>query len=206
MASSSLISPDLPAHVGPYRNRIVGFRVMRVVDLLDNPHNWRLHPQAQLDALDGILNEVGVIAAPIFNQQTGNLFDGHGRKKLYLADQEAVTPVIIVDLSPEEEKKALLTFDPLSALAEANNEALAALTAQVETDNAAAQVLLTDLTKLHDLDLLNPEDFDPADFDPGEDRYREQYGVIVICSDEAEQAQVYERLHGEGYTVRVVVT
>ena len=47
---------------------------------------------------------------------------------------------------------------------------------------------------------------DPADLDPGEGRYKEQYGVIVVCRDEAEQQTVYERLQSEGYTVKVVVT
>ena len=45
-----------------------------------------------------------------------------------------------------------------------------------------------------------------SNLDPGEDRYREQYGVIVICADEAEQEQVYSTLQGQGYNVRVVVT
>lgn len=41
---------------------------------------------------------------------------------------------------------------------------------------------------------------------PKSDRHREQYGVIVLCRDEPEQRRVYERLHGQGLRVRVVVT
>jgi hypothetical protein len=37
-------------------------------------------------------------------------------------------------------------------------------------------------------------------------KYREQYGVIVVCSDEAHQRRVYEELSGSGHEVRVVVT
>jgi len=47
---------------------------------------------------------------------------------------------------------------------------------------------------------------DASPGDPGEDRYQEQYGVIVICDDEAHQEQVYNALKDEGYDVRVVVT
>lgn len=36
--------------------------------------------------------------------------------------------------------------------------------------------------------------------------YKEQYGVIVICKDESEQQEVYERLHSEGYECKVVTT
>ena len=36
-------------------------------------------------------------------------------------------------------------------------------------------------------------------------RYREQYGVIVICRDEAEQRRIYNALARKGLTVKVVV-
>ena len=47
---------------------------------------------------------------------------------------------------------------------------------------------------------------DPAGMDPGEGRYKEQYGVIVICEDEGHQERVYEELRDAGHEVRVVVT
>jgi len=34
--------------------------------------------------------------------------------------------------------------------------------------------------------------------------YRQQYGVIVICMDEAEQEAVYERLRSEGFKCKIV--
>jgi hypothetical protein len=39
-----------------------------------------------------------------------------------------------------------------------------------------------------------------------EGRYKEQYGVIVICEDEAEQRKIYERLTEQGHKCKVVVT
>jgi ParB-like chromosome segregation protein Spo0J len=38
-----------------------------------------------------------------------------------------------------------------------------------------------------------------------ESKYKEQFGVIVICKDEAHQQEVFESLAGSGYEVRVVV-
>ena len=35
-------------------------------------------------------------------------------------------------------------------------------------------------------------------------KYREQFGVIVICKDEAEHKTVYERLKAQGYKCKVV--
>ena len=34
--------------------------------------------------------------------------------------------------------------------------------------------------------------------------YKEQYAVVVICKDEAEQKTSYDRLHAEGYILKVV--
>jgi len=42
--------------------------------------------------------------------------------------------------------------------------------------------------------------------DAPESKYKEQFGVIVICRDEAHQQEVFESLAGSGYEVRVVVT
>jgi len=42
--------------------------------------------------------------------------------------------------------------------------------------------------------------------DAPDSKYKEQFGVIVICKDEAHQQEVFEKLAGSGYEVRVVVT
>lgn len=42
--------------------------------------------------------------------------------------------------------------------------------------------------------------------DVGDGRYREQYGVIVICRDERHQRAVYELLHTAGMACKVVCT
>ncbi|WP_300734745.1 hypothetical protein [uncultured Desulfovibrio sp.] len=34
--------------------------------------------------------------------------------------------------------------------------------------------------------------------------YKEKFGVIVMCKDEADHKAVYERLKSEGYTCKVV--
>lgn len=34
--------------------------------------------------------------------------------------------------------------------------------------------------------------------------YKEQYAVVVICKDEKEQENIYNRLSGEGYQLKVV--
>ena len=34
--------------------------------------------------------------------------------------------------------------------------------------------------------------------------YKQQYGVIVICADEAEQIRIYDELKKQGLTLKVV--
>lgn len=51
----------------------------------------------------------------------------------------------------------------------------------------------------------NGEGIDPS-LIPDDGRYKEQYGVIIICSDSAEQETVYNKMNDSGYMCRVVVT
>ncbi|GIV82077.1 MAG: hypothetical protein KatS3mg051_1431 [Anaerolineae bacterium] len=117
----------LPAQIGPYRNRVVGLRVMPVGELQDNPRNWRQHPPAQAEALEAAMRRVGVIDVVRYNEPTGRLWDGHLRKKLFGADPATPVVVLVTDLSEEEEALALATFDPLAGMALADTEALQAL-------------------------------------------------------------------------------
>lgn len=36
-------------------------------------------------------------------------------------------------------------------------------------------------------------------------KYKEQYGVIILCKDADEQENLYNRLKSEGYKIKVVV-
>jgi hypothetical protein len=110
-------------------------------DLAENPRNWRRHPQAQTAALKDVIAEVGWAGALLYNERTGRLIDGHARKKV-VAKGEMV-PVLIGDWSDADEAKILATLDPLAAMAERDEAALAALVASVETDSEALAEMLT---------------------------------------------------------------
>lgn len=107
-----------------FKNRIVGYRVVSASELQAHPENWREHPQAQISALEGVLESVGWVGAAIYNVRTGRLLDGHARKDLASDD---LIPVLDVDVSEEEESLILATLDPISAMAQANKDKLAGL-------------------------------------------------------------------------------
>ena len=125
-----------------WKNRIVETADMAVKDLKANPKNWRKHPQAQQNALSGVLDAVGWVAPVIFNRQTGHLIDGHLRLELAVKRKEKTLPVSVVDLSPEEEAMILATFDPIAAMAEADRQMLAGLMQFIETEDEAIRDLL----------------------------------------------------------------
>ncbi|MTI12001.1 ParB N-terminal domain-containing protein, partial [Sansalvadorimonas verongulae] len=107
-----------------WQSRIIGQGVERADQLLANPLNWRKHPKAQQAALKGALNEIGWIQQVIVNKTTGHLVDGHLRVEVALAEGEQDVPVLYVELTEEEEKKALATIDPIAALATTDRKML----------------------------------------------------------------------------------
>lgn len=129
------------------RDRIRELRRIRAGDLVPNESNWRTRPQAQQDALRGVLKEIGyadaLLARELPDGRLG-LLDGHLRQSL---DPEQVVPVLVLDVDETEAKNLMLTHDPIGALAEANGEALEALLREVETENVGLQSLLDSLAE-----------------------------------------------------------
>jgi hypothetical protein len=159
---------DFPAQIGPYKNRIKDVRIMAVKDLLENPHNWRLHPQAQQDGLDAIMRQVGVIDVVRWNEPTGRLFDGHLRKKLFASDPDAQVVVLVTDMNESEEAAALATFDALTGLAGIDEAKLKRLLTSAEVtevmgDDAAALSLLGAIGDHYEVDLSDEPAEDPSD-------------------------------------------
>lgn len=130
---------------GAWRSRIVGHGVEAPDQLLANPHNWRIHPQVQQEALAGVLSEVGWVQDIIVNERTGHVIDGHLRVSLALRRNEPSVPVVYVDLLPEEEALVLATLDPLAAMAVADKQQLDALLRDVTASDEAVQAMLTNL-------------------------------------------------------------
>src|SRR5215831_492318 len=125
----------------PIRNRIVDHVSVRAGDLVPHPNNWRRHPPDQRQALEDSLSELGDIRSLLgYRLPDGRiqLIDGHLRRDI---DPERLVTVELVDLTEEEAAKALLTLDPLAALAETDAKAVHLLTANLKTESAALREL-----------------------------------------------------------------
>lgn len=182
------------------RDRIKEFRRVKASQLRPHPKNWRTHPPAQQDALRGVLAEIGYAGALLARELPDGsleLIDGHLRAE---TTPDAEVPVLVLDLDDGEAAKLLVLHDPLAGMAGANNDVLAELLGQVETENDAVQALLDDMLAAPD----TPADAAARDAGP-EVTIPEAFQVVVECRDEHQQQSVFERLTGEGYTCRLLM-
>ena len=138
-----------------WQNRMVGHGFEAPDQLLANPKNWRIHPEAQKLALKGMLDTVGWVGQVLVNRRTGFLVDGHLRVMVALEKNEPVVPVAYVDLSDDEEALVLTTLDPIAALAGTDKEKLGALIAGAHSESADVMAMLERLARTQGVHLVN---------------------------------------------------
>jgi ParB-like chromosome segregation protein Spo0J len=127
------------------RDRIRELRRVPASELRPNPKNWRTHPQAQADALKGVLAEIGIADAVLARELDDGslmLLDGHLRVET-MGDQ--TLPVLVLDVDEAEGDKVLATLDPLAAMAESDAAKLDAILREVDTGSPELQQMLADL-------------------------------------------------------------
>ena len=107
-----------------WANRIVGYDNVDPTDLLANPHNHRVHSREQAKAVDAALDRLGWITPVIVNLTTEHVVDGHLRIMEAIDRAEDPVPVVYVQLSEEEERVAIATFDAIAGMAGVDKDAL----------------------------------------------------------------------------------
>jgi hypothetical protein len=135
------------------RDRIKELRRVRAGDLVPCPWNWREHPIEQREALQAVLAEVGYAGAALARElENGQLMliDGHLRAEL---DLNQVIPVLVLDVTEEEAKKLIATFDAVGALAVTNEDAQRRLLNDLDAQEAGLRKLIADM-----LNELGPEE------------------------------------------------
>lgn len=127
------------------RDRIVELRRVPASELLPNPKNWRTHPEAQRNALRGVLSEIGIADAVLCRETPDGLqiIDGHCRAEIV---GDVVLPVLVLDVTEDEADKLLATLDPLAAMAGVDAAKLDVLLATVDTASDDVRALLDSLS------------------------------------------------------------
>lgn len=188
-----------------WKNRIIGESMEAPDQLLANPFNWRIHSNLQKDALKGVLKEVGWVQRVIKNKTTGHIVDGHARVIIAMEEDEPEVPVLLVELTEDEEKKILAVLDPIGGMAGMDAQALHDLLQDVESEEKALATLLENLESdaAAELGIDDPElppSGDAETNDPSED-----WGIIVELNSEQEQVELLTRLMEEGYTCKALM-
>lgn len=152
------------------RDRIRGFCRLAPERIRPNPKNWRTHPEAQRDALKGVLADVGIadavlvvpcdagalaglLAAKDFDAWLRGyrgdfmLVDGHLRTETITGQP---VPALVLDLDEREQAELLAVFDPIGDLAGADHARFIALASEFNSTNPAIQQLVSDLAAMEE--------------------------------------------------------
>lgn len=128
-----------------WRNRIVADGDADPASITENPLNWRVHPKVQRATVEDSLDKIGWIQKPVVNRKTGHLIDGHLRVASAIARGETSIPVSYVELTEDEEKAALASLDPMSAMAVMDGEKLTELLQDLEFGGGALDAMFDEL-------------------------------------------------------------
>lgn len=116
----------------------------------------------------------------------------------------------LIECTDDEARRINLADNRLSDVAEDDLGELATLLAYLDGDYEGTGWAEEDVSAILAGDGDGPGGGGPPDSadlpNDGNDKYREQYGVIVICATEAGQEQAYGHLRDLGYDCRVVTT
>jgi hypothetical protein len=179
----------------PIRNRIKGHRRVRAGELVPHEWNYRLHPQQQKAALEGLYREVGFARSLLaYELPDGRLklIDGHLRRDL---DPDMEVDVEVLDVTDAEARQLLLSIDPLAALAETQEQLHQRLLELTPTDSAE----LAAAWRAEAETLWAAEPAPEAVMGP------EQFLVLVTCRDEPQQLALLRRLSDEGLECRALL-
>ena len=123
------------------RDRIVELRRVPAGELLRNPKNWRRHPPSQKAALRGVLSDIGFAGALLAYEtpQGLRLIDGHLRADIA---KDQPVPVLVLDVTEADAAKLLATFDPLSAMAQPDQDKLMTLLQETQFQSADVNAML----------------------------------------------------------------
>lgn len=179
-----------------------GVLMRAVTALAPYAKNPRTHSAEQIEQICKSIKEFGW-TMPILVDENDGIIAGHGRfeaaRKLGIEE----VPVVVAGGWSEAQKRAYVIAD----------------NKLTENGGWDDELLKAELLALQAADFnVGLTGFDEKELvvffagtgegegEPPESNYSEQYGVIVLCRDEAEQKATYEALQADGRNCRVVTT
>ena len=179
-----------------------------VDDLIPYINNSRTHSDEQVTQVVASIKEFG-FTNPILIDENNGIIAGHGRlmaaKKLKL---EQVPTITLAGLSDAQRKAYVIADTKLALNAEWDFDLLKIEIESLQEDDFKLDLLGLDIDELSEIlgfDDIAEEDEEEPEQDY-EDKYKEQYGVIIMCKSAEEQEKIFNKMQQNGYEVKVVCT
>lgn len=174
---------------------------MKIIQLpLSELHPYKNNPRKNAKAVNAVAESIKQFGflVPIVLSSDGEIVTGDTRYKAAKKLKLKTVPCVIADeLTPEQIKAFRLADNKVGEIAEWDVDLLTAELADIAVDMSAFGFALPD---------SDEEDESGSTSKDSSFNYQEQYGVIVMCTDEDHQKEVYETLAGMGYDCKVVAT
>ena len=177
-------------------------------DLIPYVNNSRTHSDEQVTQVAASIKEFG-FTNPILVDEHNGIIAGHGRlmaaKKLKL---EQVPTITLEGLTDAQRKAYVIADNKLALNAEWDFDLLKIEIESLQEDDFKLDLLGFDVDELNGIlgfDDIAEEDEEEPEQDY-EDKYKEQYGVIIMCKSAEEQEKIFNKMQQNGYEVKVVCT
>lgn len=163
-------------------------------------HPYKNNPRKNVKAVNAVAESIkryGFLV-PIVLSADGEIVAGDTRYKAAKRLKLKTVPCVVADeLTPEQIKAFRLADNKVSEIAEWDMDLLSSELADIAVDMSVFGFELPE----------SDEEEEPSSASKDSAfNYQEQYGVIVMCTDEEHQKEVYETLAGMGYDCKVVAT
>lgn len=176
--------------------------------LIPYARNARLHTDAHVAELAGSIKEFG-FNVPIVIDGEYNIIAGHGRvlaaRKLGMPQ----VPAVLVSHLTDVQRRAFILADNKIHDNSIFDFELLGLELEELTELGFDLTLAGfDSSSMQEINFGSGDGFVDSDLGrpPENSAYKEQYGVIIMCSDAGQQQEIFERLTGEGFNCRIVTT
>ena len=182
--------------------------VADIVTLVANPRNPNTHSEKQINLLAKIIKSQGWRNPIVVSKRSGFIVKGHCRLAAALKLGVDAVPVDYQDYANEAAEHAdMIADNRIAELAEQDDDILKGLLE--ELSSSELDLDLTGFTSEDINQLLTEGQSAPAQKedtlgDTEGIQAESQFGVIVMCSTEEEQAATYEKLVAEGFSCKIV--
>ena len=180
-------------------------KLLPVSGLKPAPYNPRkaLKPgDKAYEKLKKSIMEFGLVQPIVVNERTGHVVGGHQRLQVLIDSGADEADCIIVNLTPEKEKALNLALNKVGG--EWDVPALKDLMLDLSGDTYCMELTGFDVAEIDAM--IGPPPVETFERPEDKSGYKEQYGIIIRCEDEAEQERLFNRLQADGYNCRVVAT